>query len=171
MADNRAPRIRLSFIAVTSLLSVTGYLSLVRVGTDTIADYVSPDGKWDVLLMVRKAGTITDFSTQVSIVRARDPIAREAALYLPGNVFVVDDSHGAVASDHRGRIAVWIDWALNTDLTVSYPAGAHPSKMVHATRGVRVFYSERPYNVVTQVPNLRSAGAGNCPKHSASRQR
>ena len=103
--------------------------------------------------MVRKAGTITDFSTQVSIVRARDPIAREAALYLPGNVFVVDDSHGAVATDRRGKIAVWIDWASNTVLTVSYPAGTRAFKEVRAIRGVHVFYSERPYNFVTQVPN------------------
>src|ERR1700682_2450905 len=45
-------------------------LALVRSWTEVVGDVPSPDGKWDVVLMVRNAGATTDYSTQLSVIPA-----------------------------------------------------------------------------------------------------
>ena len=44
--------------------------ALVRSGTEVVGDVLSPDGKWDVVLMVRNGGATTDYSTQLSVIPA-----------------------------------------------------------------------------------------------------
>jgi hypothetical protein len=70
----------------------------VRMGTTVIADFISPDGRWDAVLMVRNGGAMTGYSTAVSVVRA-NRVNRQLelyALYRPVHVFVADDNDGAV---------------------------------------------------------------------------
>jgi hypothetical protein len=82
-------------------------LALVRSWTEVVGNVPSPDGKWDVVLMVRNAGATTNYSTQLSVVPAGGRVSREIALCRPGNVFIADGNHGAVAVNHlamrRGR--------------------------------------------------------------------
>jgi hypothetical protein len=83
--------------------------ALLRSWTEVIGDVPSPDGKWDVVLMVRNAGAVTDYSTPLSVVPT-GRLSREIALYRPGNVFIADGNHGTVAEDHRGFMRVDVLW-------------------------------------------------------------
>ena len=67
----------------------------IRLGTDLLRGSVSPDGKWDARLIVRNGGAMTGYGTVVSVC-TNDWVARQAALFWPTAVFVVDDNNGAV---------------------------------------------------------------------------
>jgi len=55
-------------------------LAFVRSATDVVADVLSPDDKWDVMLKVRNRGSTTDYKTQISLVRASRRLARQGAI-------------------------------------------------------------------------------------------
>ena len=48
-------------VFVIYALMTVASLALVKSATDVVGDVPSPDGKWDVMLMVRNGGTTTDF--------------------------------------------------------------------------------------------------------------
>src|SRR5438093_10697125 len=81
----------------------------------------SPDGRFEAVVFQRDCGASTDFSTQISIVRARSSIPHDG-----GNIFVADCDHGrAPAADWGGPPAA-VQWADSRTLVVEY----HPDSRV-----------------------------------------
>jgi hypothetical protein len=115
-------------------------LALVRSWTEVVGDVPSPDGKWDVVLMVRNAGAVTDYSTQLSVVRSGS-LLREIARCRPGNLFIADGDHGRVAVDGRGFMHVDVVWKSPDLILVTFPANA------------RVYKQQRPLQTLTIAYN------------------
>ena len=111
-------------------------LALVRSWTEVVGDVPSPDGKWDVVLMVRNAGAVTDYSTQLSVVPA-GRLKREIALCRPGNVFIADGNNGTVAVDGRGFMGVDVAWKAPNLVVITFPQSA------------RIFKQERRFQTLT----------------------
>jgi hypothetical protein len=109
-------------------------------GTTAIGDFVSPDGKWDALLMVRNGGAMTSYSTAISMVRANHSLSRQVALFRSGNLFVIDDNDGAVRVGDLGQIDVNVNWVSSTHLVITYPQKVHINKQESSFRSVTVKY-------------------------------
>ena len=112
----------------------------IRMGTDPIAGYVCPDGKWEALVMVHNGGAMDRFSTQISVVSTTNPVVEQLALYRKGNAFIADDDHGAVPSDDRGQIDIKVVWKSPRELTVSYPAGTRVFEQARRIGAVTIRY-------------------------------
>jgi 3-deoxy-D-manno-octulosonic acid (KDO) 8-phosphate synthase len=115
-------------------------------GTTVIGDSVSPDRKWDAVLMVRNGGAMTGYSTVISVVRA-NWVARQIALlalYRPVHVFVADDNDGAVRSGNRGQMDVKIRWASATELIIAYAEKARVARQDPRFRSVTIQYIASP---------------------------
>ena len=115
-------------------------LALVRSWTEVVGDVPSPDGKWDVVLMVRNAGATTDYSTQLSVIPAGARLSREIALCRPGNVFIADGNHGAVAVNDRGFMHVDVVWQSPNHVLITFPPSAHVFKQERRFQSVLVNY-------------------------------
>ena len=111
----------------------------VRLGTTVIADFISPDGRWDAVLIVRNGGAMTGYATAVSVVRA-NWFARQLALYRPAHVFVADDNDRAVAWGSHGQLDVKMRWASTTNLVVTYPEKARVFREDSSFRSVNIQY-------------------------------
>lgn len=112
----------------------------LRLGTNVVGNFPSPDGKWDAVLMVRNGGAMTDFSTQISVVGAHGFWARQFALCRPGNLFIADSNHGTVSSGDRGQIDVVIVWKSTRQVTITYPEDARVFKRLTSVAAVSVEY-------------------------------
>jgi hypothetical protein len=136
----------LAFVAAAALLIVIFLGGYLRLATTVIGDFVSPDGMHDAVLMVRNGGAAAGYSTDVSLVRAHDPLARQIALFKSGALFVIDDNDGAVRWGDRGQLDVKIKWVSNTRLIIQYPARARVFKQKTSCQSTTVRYEplERP---------------------------
>ena len=112
----------------------------MRYGTTVIGDFLSPDGKWDALLLVRNGGAMTGYATQISIVEGGNRFARQVALFRASPVFVVDDNDGTVRWGDRGQLNLKLDWTSGTQLVVTYPERARVFRQEPAFRSVRIRY-------------------------------
>ncbi len=115
-------------------------LALVRSWTEVVGDVPSPNGKWDVVLMVRNAGATTDYSTQLSVVPAGGRLSREIALCRPGNVFIADGNHGAVAVTDRGFMHLDVVWQSANLVLITIPPSARVFKQERRFQSVLVNY-------------------------------
>ena len=115
-------------------------LALVRSWTEVVGDVPSPDGKWDVVLMVRNAGATTDYSTQLSVVLAGRRLSREIAMCRPGNVFIADGNHGAVAVNDRGFMHVDVLWQSPNLVVITFPPSAHVFKQERRFQSLTINY-------------------------------
>jgi hypothetical protein len=132
----------LAGVFVIYALMTVASLAFVKSATNVVGDVFSPDGKWDVMLMVRNGGATTDFSTQLSIVPAGSRLARETAICRPGNVFVADGNNGAVSVDHRGLMPVNVVWESGTQLRITYPPNAHVFKREQHFQMLTINYAQ-----------------------------
>ena len=115
--------------------------ALVRSGTEVVGDVLSPDGKWDVVLMVRNGGATTDYSTQLSVIPAVGRLSREIALGRPGNVFIVDGKiNGAVAVNDRGFMHVDVVWQSPNLVLITFPPSARVFKQEGRFQSIIVKY-------------------------------
>ena len=127
------------------LLSLCGFGACgayVRMGTTVVADFVSPDGRWDAVLMVRNGGAMTGYSTAISITKA-NWVARQLALYAlyrPVHVFVADDNNGQVVVGSQGQMDVKVRWASTTELIVAYPDRARVARKDSNFKSVSIRY-------------------------------
>lgn len=126
----------IGILIIGSVVVMLAPLLLVRSWTEVVGDVPSPDGKWDVVMMVRNAGAVTEYSTQISVVRA-GRLPRALALCRPGNVFIADGNHGTVAVDGRGFMDVDVAWKSPNLVAIHFPASA------------RVFKQERRFQTLT----------------------
>lgn len=135
--------LRWSSVVILLVLCTLGACGgYVRLGTTVVANSVSPDGKWDAILVVRNGGAMTGFSTGVSVVKA-NWFSRQLALYAmqrPVHVFVADDNNGAVSVGSKGQISVAVRWASSNDLVIQYPGRARVVKQDTEFRSVRIQY-------------------------------
>ena len=123
-----------------AFLIVGGCSAYVRLGTKVIADFVSPDGTHDAVLMVRNGGAATGYATGVSVVSSNS-LARQLALIRGINLFVVDDNDGAVRWGDHGQLDVRISWLSNTQLRIEYPAKARVLKRERSYQSATVQYA------------------------------
>ena len=128
-----------SVVALVLFLLLVGCGAYVRLGTTIIGDFVSPDGRWDAVLIVRNGGAMTGYATAISIVSRGNPAARQIGLFRP-NLFVADDNDGAVRWGDRGQIDVKVSWASSAQLVVTYPEKARICRQDPSFRSVSVRY-------------------------------
>jgi hypothetical protein len=117
-------------------------LALVRSWTEVVGEVPSPDRKWAVLLMVRNAGAISDYSTQLSVVPAGGLLSREFALCRPGNVFIADRNDGAVVANDRGFMHVEVVWQSPDLVAIRFPGSARVYKQEHRFQSVTISYNK-----------------------------
>ncbi len=137
----RTLRAGLVVVVVLLLGGVALWAVYMRVATTVVADVVSPDGKWAAVLMVFNPGAMSDFSTHLSIVGARDLFSRQLAVYRRANVLVADTDHGAAPSGAQGQVALQLAWRTNTVLAVRYPEKTRIFKQVSRVGPVDVEYA------------------------------
>jgi len=129
----------LAVFIIWALVSIAS-LAFVRSATDVVDHVSSPDGKWDVVLMVRNGGATTDFSTQLSVVPAGSRLARENAICRPGNVFIADGNHGAVAVDERGLMHIRVVWQSGNEILITYPPNARVFRQERRFQSLNIKY-------------------------------
>jgi hypothetical protein len=105
---------------------------------DVLSETKSPDNKLKVVVFERDCGTLTSFSTQVSIVSA------QAAPEGRGNLFVADDNNRAVPVGPRGTIEIKLRWESSSSLLLSYPKKAQVFMKKPEVAGVAVRYEVVP---------------------------
>jgi hypothetical protein len=129
-----------AFVSVPALFILIILGAYLRLATTVIGDFVSPDGTHDAVLTVRNGGAAGGYSTDVSLVRAHIPLARQIALLGSGDLFVIDDNDGAIRWGDRGQLDVKVRWVSNTELLIQYPAKAHVFKEVTSYESTTVRY-------------------------------
>jgi hypothetical protein len=137
---NRQLRLWGAVVALILLFFLGCCCAYVRLGTTVIGDFVSPDGKWDALLMVRNGGAMTGYATVLTIVSTGNPLARQISLIRAAHVFAVDDNDGAVPWGDHGQIRVKISWVSGTQLVVTYPEKARVFKQEPHLQSVDIRY-------------------------------
>ncbi len=78
--------------------------------SEVFQEVYSPDIKFKVVVFQRDCGATTDFSTQVSILRASDELGNES-----GNIFRLDE--------HPDWTNVQVDWISDRSVMISYSDG------------------------------------------------
>jgi len=83
---------------------------------------------------------MTGFSTAIALVHTQVPFARQLALILPPDIFVIDDNNGKVPWGDRGQLDVKIRWLSNTQLLVQYPEKAYVYRQESSYYSVKIRY-------------------------------
>lgn len=94
----------------------------------------SPDGKWDAVMFERSCGATTDFSTQISVVKAGGAVSGG------GSVFVADTDHGVARAGSWGGPWAEIAWSSPTRLLIRYAAGSRTFLQSKAAERASVTY-------------------------------
>lgn len=140
-----ATRQRWVFAAV--LLTLLRGVGCVPLCENTVVTSVpSPSKSRVVFVFVRNCGATADFSTQVSVLRARQHLGNSV-----GNCLVVDSGHGAVQVGHSGELAVSVLWKGDDRLLVRYPHSSRVFKSSATINGVTISFEP----VTTQDPGPR----------------
>ena len=105
-------------------------------GNDIGKEVLSPDGKLKAVVFERDCGATTDFSTQISLIKASQPLPHGSS----GNVFAADSDHGNVGVDVKGILPIDLSWDDNNKLLIRYPARARVFSEVRQYKGVQLRY-------------------------------
>ena len=139
----RSLRLWCAVLASLLLFGMVGCTAYVRWGTTVVGDFLSPDERWDAVLIVRNGGAMTGYATAISVVRA-NWLARElalCALYRPVHVFVADDNDGEVPWGSQGQINVKVRWTSPAELFVTYPAETRVLRADSKVNSVTIRYA------------------------------
>jgi len=122
------------------LLAAAGLYGLSRLfgdlcGNTIVAEALSPDQRHKAVVFQRDCGAATGFSTQVSLMAAKDALPDES-----GNVFTADSNRGAVPISAAGGPVVQVRWASGRALVITHHAGARVFKQKNSVSGVAVAY-------------------------------
>src|SRR5512132_2629104 len=96
-------------------------------GNKVISDARSPDGRMTAIVFERDCGATTDFSTQVSILAADDPLVTAPTLLRStksGNVFVADTDDGTAPAGAGGGPVVEVAWLGPKRVRIAHDARA-----------------------------------------------
>jgi hypothetical protein len=131
----------LSSIAIAGAIAVY-QLAASSCGNSVLAEAMSPDGKMKAVVFERDCGATTDFSTQVSVIRATSALGSSS-----GNIFSADTNHGAAPSGPGGGPMVSVRWLSPQMLLVARDAAARVFEAESKSGEVEVRY-ESTYNAV-----------------------
>jgi hypothetical protein len=95
-------------------------------GNRTLQAVKSPSGRLQAVAFVRDCGAATSFSTQVSIVSAREDLPNSS-----GNVLVVE-----------GEVSVSLQWQSDTSLKIRGVLPAQIYKQESSVSGIQVSYRQ-----------------------------
>jgi hypothetical protein len=93
-------------------------------GNQLLSEVLSPDQVYRVVVFQRDCGATTGFSTQVSVLKAKETLPNES-----GNLFVADTDHGKAPSGIGGGPEIKISWV-----------GSRSIHLVHH-KNARVFFA------------------------------
>jgi len=110
---------------------------------EEIARFPSPDGMLEAVLFERNCGASTDFSTQVTIVRAGFSMTNQA-----GDAFVADANHGSAKRAWWGGPAVELRWLDSNTLLIRYDEAA---RVIASPKAVVVSTVPRSWTIVKLV--------------------
>jgi hypothetical protein len=116
------------------------FWGIPKTGDDRYRRFCIADGTHDAVLTVRNGGAAAGYSTDVSLVHAQIPLARQIALLESGDLFVIDDNDGAVRWGDRGQLDVKVRWVSNNELLVQFPSKARVFKEVTSYESTTVRY-------------------------------
>lgn len=134
---NRFPKPLLwAMILIPCLCLIAGYTAMDSIfggmcGNKITNELISPNGDLKAITFTRDCGATTDYSTQVSIIGARDELPNDA-----GNVFVASD-----------QIATRIKWLDNESLFITHDPS---DKVLHKKRSHSIFAFPFFKNVAVQ---------------------
>jgi hypothetical protein len=94
----------------------------------------SPDGQLEAVMFQRDCGATTAFSTQISVVDARETVTEG------GNAFRADDNHGAAPVGDWGGPWADLKWLSSTHLLIRYASKARLFAKNAKVGGVTVSY-------------------------------
>ena len=104
---------------------------------EVLSELPSPDREHRAVVFERDCGATTDFSTQVSVLRAAESLPNA-----PGNLFIADTDHGKAPAGAGGGPEVRLTWMGPRLLRI----GHHPDARVFVSNptasGVSVQYAE-----------------------------
>ncbi|HEX8235416.1 MAG TPA: hypothetical protein VF600_05625 [Abditibacteriaceae bacterium] len=105
-----------------------------------ISQVASPDGQQKAVVFDRDCGATTGFSTQVSILPVGDALPNDG-----GNLFVIDDNHGAVPSAPTSSgPSVYVKWLSSTNLLIAYDKRGRTYGMDKQFGSVTISYKTLP---------------------------
>lgn len=105
---------------------------------DIITEMPSPSGTRKAVVFQRDCGATTGFSTQVSVLPAREELPPDG-----GNVFVADDDHGQAPSGPGGGPAVEVVWLREERLLIRHHPLARVFRSEPSVGNVVVEYEQR----------------------------
>ncbi len=98
-----------------------------------IAQAHSPDGHARIVVFERSCGATTGFSTQASLLDAREPLGDEA-----GNAFIADTDHGRAPAAAHGGPTLDVRWIDERTVELGYDSRTRVFRAVDTWRGVRI---------------------------------
>jgi len=126
-----------SLVGLVAILALAlGFLVPDLCGNSVLAESVSPNGKLKAVVFTRDCGATTDFSTQVSLVKAGDTLKNDG-----GNLFIADRDHRKAPTGQSGGPAVAVRWISDGQLRVEHHALARVFKSEPLRQEVRVEYA------------------------------
>jgi hypothetical protein len=133
------------FIAASGMLAIVGTGAALnqacqRFGESTcrnevLDEHVSPDGKLKVVVFQRDCGATTGFSTQASIVGAREAVPKGS-----GGLFVADTDRGAAPAGNGGGPELRVRWLDARRVVLSHHTAAQVFKADLDQNGVEVVF-------------------------------
>ena len=107
-------------------------------GNEELQTITSPDGKHKAVVFQRDCGATTGFSTQISLLRANERLAKA-----PGNAFIADTDHGKAPAGPGGGPEVNPQWASENELVVRYDKRARVFEFKQSVDGVMIRYEQQ----------------------------
>jgi hypothetical protein len=122
----------LSMTARFGLLIVAAYCSACvdPCGNEVISEQYSPNREFRAVVFQRDCGATTGFSTQVSVLAAKQRFPTEGSWLQstkPGNVFVADTDHGNAPSGSGGGPDIRLEWTGPRHLRITHDKRARVS--------------------------------------------
>lgn len=106
-------------------------------GTKLIESKLSPNDKLKILIFSVNCGAVSDFSTQISLVKSDYNLQNEDS----GNIFSADSDHGK--SKMNGEvIELKTKWINNNYIEIEYPENARIFKSKANKNGVQIIYKK-----------------------------
>lgn len=125
----------LLFLCVAAVLYALDEMGDGMCGNTIIAERLSPGGEWKAVSFERNCGATTGFSTQVSVLGAREGLKNEG-----GNLLVATTAGGKAPAGPEGGPEVRINWVSSNVVELQYHLFAETRRAAEKVRGVRAIH-------------------------------
>jgi len=123
----------LAALAAAAVATLVGCGDLC--GNEWVAQQVSPDGRFKVVVFQRDCGATTGFTTQASLLEAADHVPGGS-----GNIFIADTDHGAAPAASWGGPDLQVEWLANDRVVLAHHPRARVFKALVRYSDVAVEY-------------------------------